>query len=217
MLKIQDSTTPHDSVVAYWHFTRDARLGSDALASVLGQVLEKRATIPEEVYSYYRQTDNGLQMPNFEQLTNMLRASIVGFQNVYLLFNNIDCCTSTGGERFRLLVALKTIVGWKQPNIHLLFTSDIDEQQIRDVQDHFDGMDPEGDGFGLKEEIGGEERPLTRGKYITNKLKEAPFRDWSSAMKAYTMLHLLHPALTYVPFYLARLHRIEHTDMAQAR
>jgi hypothetical protein len=114
--------------VAYFYFDfSDTRKQNarDLLCSLVAQICHQRADIPETVNNFYHKYRDGRMVPPFAELISILSASIDTFDQVYIILDAVDECSSAGstGGRSQVLEALKVIHEWLEKSIHILVTS----------------------------------------------------------------------------------------------
>ncbi|KAF2787346.1 hypothetical protein K505DRAFT_288134, partial [Melanomma pulvis-pyrius CBS 109.77] len=123
-----------DSLLVYFFFdftTRDKRIVSLFLRSLLSQILVQKRKIPEPIRLLYDQHHGGFQEPGITTLLNALRATLNGAEQTYFVIDAIDECS----EMVEFLETFEEILDWSLGNVHILATSrrekDIEECLVR--------------------------------------------------------------------------------------
>jgi hypothetical protein len=124
-------------VTTYWYFTfadREKQKVLNMLLSFVANVLNGRRDIPQRIHELYAQSNHGINQPHLENVLEMLRVVVQGFDDVYIIMDGLDECSKTDSERARLLGIIKEIRGWNIPSMHIFVASRLE----RDILDEFD-------------------------------------------------------------------------------
>ncbi|KAL5462753.1 hypothetical protein PMIN06_001446 [Paraphaeosphaeria minitans] len=115
--------------VAYFYFDfNDAQKRDPGLAirSLLSQLLQCVATIPKSINELFASCENTGRMPPLHALLEVVRLTLQGFAQVYVVLDALDECI----HRPELMDIVEAVAGWQPNNMHLLMTS----RKERDIQ-----------------------------------------------------------------------------------
>jgi hypothetical protein len=123
-----------DTALAYFFFDfNDAAKQSaiNMVKSLISQLCRQRPDIPPALDYLFQKCHDGDHSPTWHDLKAVLPICTDSFTDVYIVVDALDECSTTNGERERLLELLPEIHDLNQDAIHLLVTSrrelDIDE------------------------------------------------------------------------------------------
>jgi Cdc6-like AAA superfamily ATPase len=123
-------------VTAYFFFDFNNALKQDPeimLCSLLCQLSEQAIKIPPSLDALFSSCQDGQRQPSTDALMNALQSITQDFPQTYILLDALDECTQRG----ELMEMLETIMGWKEPNLHLVVTSrrehDIESSLVKSV------------------------------------------------------------------------------------
>lgn len=118
------------SATAYFYFDFSDAQKQDPelmLRSLIAQLLPRLLTVPGTLDALITSCSNGQQQPAPHVLLEMLRQTIQGIPQVYVVLDALDECS----QRLELLEMLTTVTGWQLQNLHVLLTS----RKERDIED----------------------------------------------------------------------------------
>jgi hypothetical protein len=131
--------------MAYWYFTftdKNKQSTFNFLKSVIIQLYSRRVDTPLLLQTAYTECANGTLQPSPEMLSNLLKAVIDGFDDVFLILDALNEVPRTDDERANLLDEIHKICAFREDSIHILATSrkeiDIEEalQEIAQGQNY---------------------------------------------------------------------------------
>jgi hypothetical protein len=123
-LETSYGSDPHIAV-AYFYFSfrsEDKQNTENMLKSLIVQLCGGRPDTPQPLSDLQSYRDKHLQ-PSLEKLEKTLQACVQDFNSVYLVFDALDECPRTTGEREKLLKLLGRVQKWSFENLHVLYTS----------------------------------------------------------------------------------------------
>lgn len=88
----------------YCNFRRqDEQKADDLLASLLKQLSQKRASLPDSVKTLYKKHKDQRTRPSFDEISRTFQFVVAMFSKVFIIIDALDECRTTDGCRTRLL------------------------------------------------------------------------------------------------------------------
>ena len=89
------------------------------IASLLHQLVQKKAAISDVIASLHRQHTKKKTRPTLTDYTDLLQSEARGFSKVFIVIDALDECSESNGTRDSFLTEIRKL----QPNVNLLVTS----------------------------------------------------------------------------------------------
>jgi hypothetical protein len=126
-----------NQAVAYFYFTfRDAdKQGPrNLLLSIISQLYSRSSTTRRVLDELFSTCTDGQRQPSIDELMNVLRQLINGFNETYIILDALDECEDPVGQKGRkgTLRCLEKVLGWKLDTLHVIITSR-PEKDIEDI------------------------------------------------------------------------------------
>lgn len=126
-------------VMAYYYFDFNNQTQQDAktmLRAMLRQLCAARPDIPDWLTTFGTSLKDHGASPSCKDLEKAIWTAAGGFDQVYLVVDALDECTTSGDKRLDLLKSLARLQESFPSNVHLLVTS----RKESDIEAEFDGF-----------------------------------------------------------------------------
>ena len=91
----------------YCNFRRqDEQKADDLLASLLKQLSQERASLPDSVKALYKKHKNGRTRPSFNEISQTFQSITAMFSRVFIIIDALDECQTTDSCQTRLLTEI---------------------------------------------------------------------------------------------------------------
>jgi hypothetical protein len=91
----------------YCNFRRqDEQKADDLLASLLKQLSQERASLPDSVKALYKKHKGKRTRPSFDEISKTFQSVTAMFSKVFIIIDALDECRTTDGCRTRLLTEI---------------------------------------------------------------------------------------------------------------
>jgi hypothetical protein len=91
----------------YCNFRRqDEQKADDLLISLLKQLSQERASLPDSVKALYKKHKDKRTRPSFDEISKTLQSVAIMFSRVFIIIDALDECRTTDGCRTRLLTEI---------------------------------------------------------------------------------------------------------------
>ncbi|KAH6718299.1 hypothetical protein BKA61DRAFT_599405 [Leptodontidium sp. MPI-SDFR-AT-0119] len=118
----------------YCNFRRqDEQKADDLLASLLKQLSQKRASLPESVKTLYEKHKDQRTRPSFDEISRTFQFVVAMFSKVFIIIDALDECRTTDGCRTRLLKEI--FLAPAKPRANVFATS----RFIPEITEKFEG------------------------------------------------------------------------------
>jgi len=172
--------TPETAIV-YWYFTftdTEKQKVVNLFCSIIARACSNRRNTPQALRDGYALSNGGQQRPNNDTIMKMLKETISGFDDIYIVIDALDECPKIDDERSKLLKAIQMVNSWGIDAVHLFVTS---RREI-DIQECFENM-PKDSGLFSDVPIEGALVEKDIRKYLERRLQEDKFRRWLPSFK----------------------------------
>lgn len=135
-------------VTAYFYFDFNDTRKQDPelmLRSLLCQFLQRALAIPKGIDALFTSCQNGIRQPSPHALLEVMRLTLQGFTQVYIVLDALDECTL----RSELMSMLEAVARWKLDSLHLLMAS----RKERDIERSLETFVTEHDTLCLQRDI----------------------------------------------------------------
>ena len=118
----------------YCNFRRqDEQKADDLLASLLKQLSQERASLPDNVKALYERHKDERTRPSFDEISRTLQSVTALFSRVFIIIDALDECRTTDGCRTRLLTT--TFLAQAKSRVNIFATSRL----LPEVTERFEG------------------------------------------------------------------------------
>ena len=126
-----------DSSLAFAYFYFDFKDPAkqnhrNLICSLIIQLSWRFAIVPSALQGLYSQNHNGRQQPTPQALLTVLKELCRPFKHTYIVLDALD--ESKGPERNDVLSFIETLAGWGFDNVHLLATSQREQEIERRLE-----------------------------------------------------------------------------------
>jgi predicted ATPase len=112
---------------------RHGRRPIDLLRSLLGQLVQKRPSMPESMQHLYQRNNDIRALPSLKEISGVLHSVVANFSRVFIIIDALDEYQASDGDRMRLLSEIFSLQA--KAGVNLVATS----RFIPEVMKEFEG------------------------------------------------------------------------------